>query len=209
LPGERSPFIATKLAASEKHTIVVERTDYTSWSTTLKLPAGEIFTLPLVRLEPTAPTIPARPSEEPVPQQPVAVPSEPIAEHGSAEQPPEQPPTTAKPARLATHTKRVTASAPRVAPLPETKPSAPAKTAERVTEGAAPSATGLLRVNTRPWSKVSVDGVVVGNTPQMNIKVSAGQHTLKLENPEFGIKQELSVTIQPGQTVTRVLTLRP
>ena len=63
--------------------------------------------------------------------------------------------------------------------------------------------------NTRPWSTISVDGVAVGNTPQMNLKVSAGTHTITLENPQFGIKQKLTVTVRPGETVTRVVTLKP
>jgi hypothetical protein len=54
-----------------------------------------------------------------------------------------------------------------------------------------------------------VDGKPVGNTPQMNINVSAGTHTITLENPEFGIKQKLTLSVKPGETVTRVLTLKP
>jgi hypothetical protein len=49
----------------------------------------------------------------------------------------------------------------------------------------------------------------MGNTPQMNLDVSAGTHTVTLENPEFGVTQKLSVTVKPGETVTRVLTLKP
>jgi hypothetical protein len=43
----------------------------------------------------------------------------------------------------------------------------------------------------------------------MNLQVPAGTHTITLTNPEFGVKKELTVTVKPGETVTRVLTLSP
>ena len=187
LPEQHSPFIATKLSTHERHTIVVEREGHQSWSSTLKLPAGEIFPLPTVRLEPIKPRDPppvAKPEPEPPPP-----PSEPIEP---------EPVTKARPAprpKRAVSAERT--AAPKIAP--ETS----------VTTTAAPRGSGTLRINSRPWSTISVDGVVVGNTPQMNIKVSAGSHTITLENPQFGVKQKLSVTVRPGETVTRVVTLKP
>jgi serine/threonine-protein kinase len=66
-----------------------------------------------------------------------------------------------------------------------------------------------LRVNTRPWSQVSIDGKLIGNTPQMNLQLPAGTHTVVLSNPEFGVTKSLVVTIKPDETVTRVITLAP
>ena len=205
LPEQHSPYIATKLSTHERHTIVVERAGHQSWSSTLKLPAGEIFPLPTVRLEPLKPA--ARVSEpEPEPQR------EPERKADPEPEPePSEPEPAAKP-RPAPRPKRTVsaavinerpASAKAVAktepanPEPEAKPAAPMR------------GSGVLRINTRPWSAIRVDGVAVGNTPQMNIKVSAGTHTITLENPQFGVKQKLTVTVRPGETVTRVVTLKP
>jgi len=194
LPEEHSPYIATKLSTHERHTIVVERAGHQSWSSTLKLPAGEIFPLPTVRLEPLKPpasTYKTEPEPEPEPEpQPVA-----------KARPTPRPKRTLS---AATITERPASSKPTVKAEPAANTSAPeAKTAAPM------RGSGVLRINTRPWSTIHVDGVAVGNTPQMNIKVSAGTHTITLENPQFGVKQKLTVTVRPGETVTRVVTLKP
>jgi serine/threonine protein kinase len=77
---------------------------------------------------------------------------------------------------------------------------------ERGSSGGGP---GTLRINTRPWSQVFVDGRLVGNTPQMNIPLPAGRHTVTLVNSDFDIRHTITVEIQAGQTETRVLTLEP
>jgi eukaryotic-like serine/threonine-protein kinase len=80
----------------------------------------------------------------------------------------------------------------------------------RVAPAPAPSGgggTGTLRVNTRPWSKVFVDGRLIGNTPQMNISLSAGRHTITLVNDDFGIRKTVKVDIRAGEVETQVLTL--
>jgi eukaryotic-like serine/threonine-protein kinase len=66
---------------------------------------------------------------------------------------------------------------------------------------------GTLRVNTRPWSKVFVDGRLIGNTPQMNISLPSGKHTVTLVNDDFGIRKTVKVDIRPGEIETQVLTL--
>ena len=48
---------------------------------------------------------------------------------------------------------------------------------------------------------------LIGNTPQMNISLPAGSHRVTLVNPDFNIRQSVSVTIEAGQVTTRVLTL--
>ncbi|MDQ3035275.1 MAG: PEGA domain-containing protein, partial [Myxococcota bacterium] len=68
---------------------------------------------------------------------------------------------------------------------------------------------GTLRINTRPWSQVFVDGRLIGNTPQMNIPLPAGRHTVTLVNSDFNIRHTITVEIAAGQTETRVLTLTP
>jgi hypothetical protein len=68
-------------------------------------------------------------------------------------------------------------------------------------------ATGTLRLNSRPWSYVRIDGVSRGTTPQMELKLKPGKHTVTLNNPNFGVKRSFVVTIRPNQTVTHVVTL--
>ncbi len=70
-------------------------------------------------------------------------------------------------------------------------------------------AKGKLRINTRPWSQVYVDGKLIGNTSQMGIPLTPGRHRVKLVNSQFGIQKTLSVDIPAGETVTRILTLTP
>lgn len=69
------------------------------------------------------------------------------------------------------------------------------------------SGTGVLRINSRPWSTVTVDGKRVGNTPLLNLKLSAGRHTVKLVNSQMGLSKTIKVTIKSGETTTQVLNL--
>lgn len=70
-------------------------------------------------------------------------------------------------------------------------------------------AKGKLRINTRPWSQVYVDGRLVGNTPQMGIPLTPGRHRVRLVNSQFGIQKTVTVDIPAGETVTKILTLTP
>ena len=67
--------------------------------------------------------------------------------------------------------------------------------------------TGTLRVNSRPWSQIFVDGKAFGTTPRFNIELPPGNHTLELVNKEFGVKRTLDVTISPGKVETLVINL--
>jgi hypothetical protein len=58
---------------------------------------------------------------------------------------------------------------------------------------------GTLRVNSVPWSQVFVDGRLIGNTPQMNISLPAGTHRVTLVNPDFNIRENMSVVIRAGE----------
>ncbi|MCA9582547.1 MAG: PEGA domain-containing protein, partial [Myxococcales bacterium] len=71
------------------------------------------------------------------------------------------------------------------------------------------SGTGTLQINTRPWSTVYLDGRAVGNTPWRDTKLQAGSHRITLVNPDFNIRKTITVEIQPGQTITKSLTLTP
>lgn len=44
---------------------------------------------------------------------------------------------------------------------------------------------GQLWVNSTPWAQVYVDGELLGNTPQMDVAVRAGVHTLRIVRDGF------------------------
>jgi len=77
------------------------------------------------------------------------------------------------------------------------------------TTPAAPAAEdGYLTLDTYPWTKVSENGKVLGSTPLVHVAIAAGSHTLTLENPDQGIKQQTTVTIKAGETVSKRLGLK-
>lgn len=61
---------------------------------------------------------------------------------------------------------------------------------------------GILRVNTRPHSRVFVNGRDVGFTPVTNLRLPAGRHTLRFVYE--GGEDRMRVTIEPGRTRTIV-----
>ncbi|HKU40926.1 MAG TPA: PEGA domain-containing protein [Polyangiales bacterium] len=85
----------------------------------------------------------------------------------------------------------------------------PMAAAPVVREPAAPKggAGGILRLNSRPWSQVYVDGRLVGNTPQMGLPLSQGNHSIRLVNAQMGLTKTFSVSIKTGQMVTKVVNL--
>ena len=68
---------------------------------------------------------------------------------------------------------RAARAAPRPAPISTCRPP---RCAGHGGRAAAPAGgnQGTLRINSRPWSQVYVDGRLIGNTPQMNIPLSLG-----------------------------------
>jgi serine/threonine-protein kinase len=68
-------------------------------------------------------------------------------------------------------------------------------------------AQGTLRLNSRPWSQVFVDGRMIGNTPVMNAPLSVGSHSIKLVNPQLGMTKHLKVKIQNGKATTKIVEL--
>ena len=67
---------------------------------------------------------------------------------------------------------------------------------------------GTLRINSRPWSQVFVDGRNIGNTPQMNVQLPAGTHRVMLVNPEFNLRKTVTVNIRAGQVETQIIALQ-
>jgi hypothetical protein len=62
----------------------------------------------------------------------------------------------------------------------------------------------LLRINSRPWAQVYVDGRLVGNTPQLALQLPPGEHNVRLVNGIFAMGKVLNVKLRAGERVTRV-----
>jgi hypothetical protein len=77
----------------------------------------------------------------------------------------------------------------------------------RASQPSAASGIGLLRLNSRPWSQVLVDGKPMGNTPQMGLRLSAGSHQIELINREMGMSKKFQLKIVADEVVTRIETL--
>jgi hypothetical protein len=59
---------------------------------------------------------------------------------------------------------------------------------------------GFLSINSSPWAELSVDGRVVGTTPQVRIRVTPGKHHLLLAREGFQTHSAW-VTVRAGGTV--------
>jgi len=85
------------------------------------------------------------------------------------------------------------------APLPA--PPAPrqvVRTTRRPVQAA--RAPGYLSINSSPWAELSVDERVIGTTPQIKIRVTAGRHHLLLVRAGFQIHSAW-VNVPAGATV--------
>ncbi len=88
------------------------------------------------------------------------------------------------------------ATGPRPTPAPTPRMAEPA--------APAPGGTGTLQIQTVPWSQVTVNGRMVGNTPQQAISLPPGNHQVTLVNPEFNIRHTIMVQIRAGETTRRI-----
>ncbi len=104
-------------------------------------------------------------------------------------------------------------------PVVVQRPVQPEKTPERHTPRPPPRVAekpvrpagnlGFLRINSKPWTKIYVDGVDTNlNTPQTAYQMSPGMHQIMLFNPEFGIRETFSVHIIAGETQTVIKDFR-
>ena len=94
-------------------------------------------------------------------------------------------------------------------PAPEAK-SPSDKPAPSEKAAAAASGDGWLRLGSKPWTNILVDGKETGlHTPQTHLKLGAGSHRITLTNPQFSIKETFSVDIKAGETETVIKDLRP
>jgi len=193
-----SPFVVQDLEPDAPHVIEVTKPGYRGWTTRLKLSSGQVLQLPLVKLVPAAGDVAPVEARAPGAREATAGGARRKPRPAAGPRAPSAPRAEARKAEP----RAAAARAPREAPRPRPAAASP-KPADN-----AKTATGLLRLNSRPWSEVTIDGKVVGNTPLMNHALPAGPHTVRLSNPQFRTSKTLKIQIEPGKTVTRVVDLQ-
>ncbi|MFO0655717.1 MAG: hypothetical protein U0787_11625 [Polyangia bacterium] len=95
-----------------------------------------------------------------------------------------------------------------IAPRPQPRPT-PQPTVQRPVAPRPAGNFGFLRLNSKPWTKIFVDGQDTNlNTPQTAIQMTPGMHQIMLYNPEFAIRETFSVHIIAGETQTIIKDFR-
>jgi serine/threonine-protein kinase len=130
--------------------------------------------------------------------------------HRAATTTPKSAEEPAEPSGAGVATRRTTPAAP-VAVAPRWRAAAAPNPVSA--PAAAPAATappsedneGFLTLDTYPWTNVSDNGHVIGNTPLVHVPLTVGTHVLTLENAADGVKQTTTVVIRRGETASKRL----
>ncbi|MCK5797325.1 MAG: PEGA domain-containing protein, partial [Deltaproteobacteria bacterium] len=67
---------------------------------------------------------------------------------------------------------------------------------------------GFLTVNTLPWSRVYLDGHLLGNTPLIDRHVRAGSHRLVIKDAHGHVRKRVKITVTPGKRQRLTFNLR-
>jgi serine/threonine protein kinase len=96
---------------------------------------------------------------------------------------------------------RVAIATPPPTPRPTAtpRPTHAATPTVRVVQTPAPSGTGLVDINSDPWSEVRVGSRLLGNTPLREIRLPLGRQVLSLRNPRTGKVKTVEIDVQSGQ----------
>lgn len=81
-----------------------------------------------------------------------------------------------------------------------------AKRGEKSTAGS--EEPGFLTLETKPWSKVTIDREYAGSTPLFKRKLAPGAHRLVLVNEGEGLSVTRDILIKPGETLKLSLALK-
>ncbi len=81
----------------------------------------------------------------------------------------------------------------------QAKPKAPA--------AAPPAGRGRLTLSTDPWTRVSLNNRVLGQTPLIEVPLPAGRHLLRLVNEDRKVDVAIEVEVKAGQLTKKVLRL--
>jgi hypothetical protein len=200
--GSASPVLKTGIPPRERHRLEVRREGYLPWAQEVELQPSQtlFFTVtlqPIPGREPAPVAAAAAPSTAPAAKSLALAPS-------AEQQPPEQALAPAASDERAAEPETLEPSA---TPAPRKVTPAPRKAAA-AKKAAEPGALGTLRVSSRPWSLVHVDGKLIGNTPQMNLQLPEGAHQIKLVNPEFDLTKTVTVKVRAGETETVIVDLQ-
>ncbi|MCB9667277.1 MAG: protein kinase [Myxococcales bacterium] len=179
LQAQRTPARITDLKAGSHAVRLEHPASNESWHTEIAVSPGQVLSLPMVRLKPATGAAELG-SQAPTPL--LKTPEAPALPLARAQE------RTPRPRR-----RRSTAS------------DAPEETGS--TSGG--TGSGVLQINSTPWSQVYVDGNLVGNTPQMSLSLPQGKHQIRLVNPEFNFEKTLSVTIRANKTTKKIVSLQP
>ena len=66
---------------------------------------------------------------------------------------------------------------------------------------------GRLTLSTDPWTHVSLNGKLLGDTPLIELPLPAGRHRLQLKNEQAKIDVAIEVEVKAGQLTKKVLRL--
>lgn len=220
LPGTRSPYRAQDLQAGE-HLLVVQKPGFVTHTERVSLREGEERRLATLVLSPNPPpaAIPSEPiaAAAPLPTDDATQPDRPRRRGRSldTDEPRERPERSASArssAREDEATRSTDSSAESDADERASKRRQSDDEPSAASDHSAPAGErledGMLRINSRPWAEVYVDGKRVGTTPQMGLRLRAGQHKVELINPELDMRKSVVVDIEPGELVTRIVTLQ-
>ena len=67
--------------------------------------------------------------------------------------------------------------------------------------------TGLLSINSKPWSEVHLGPQKLGLTPLHDLRLPAGRHLLRLVNAARGLEKIVPVVIKSDQTLSLLVEL--
>ena len=93
-------------------------------------------------------------------------------------------------------------------PAPVAKPEAtPAPVAVPTPAVVVVTGTGLLNVNSKPWSNLYLDGRFIGQTPKIGYEVPAGRHTLEFHcgSCDPARKESATFTLEDGGSFKKIL----
>jgi hypothetical protein len=200
------------------HTVRLEQPGFLPWETQVAVAGGQVLDLPAAQLAPASGTFAAAP---------VAALAEKSARSEGAKSARGEGVKTARSEgggkvsraeeqrleRKARRAERRAERAAQAAAAKEAKAAAKGRNAmakaapAKLAPVAAAAGGGVLRINSRPWAQVFVDGRLIGNTPQLGIQLNAGNHKVKLVNPELRLTKQMAVSISKGQTTTKVVNM--
>ncbi len=93
-------------------------------------------------------------------------------------------------------------------PRPVNKPDpTPAVVPDPTPAPVAKGGSGLLSVNSKPWSNIYLDGRFIGQTPKIDLKVPAGRHKLEFHcgSCDPAQKESFSFTLEDGGSFKKIL----